>query len=217
MNTNNFRRGKFSSACIFAVATVLITGASSARAIEVVATNFVQKNIYHSPETPGYTAWCALWRAKDEHLRVAFQQVTGPVTNRNQRTNATVILDSPDNGATWNKLREVQARQHTNDLSEIYAAPASAKFCGHGLVALPDGTLVAGLWGKTGEEFGYVQRSEDDGKTWSKPIFFRGQKIVSNLAFTDSSVARRAFNSFRRGGETEARRKGYEQNVEGDV
>ena len=67
---------RHSIACFFATTMIFATGAC---AVEVIATHFVQKNIYHSPETPSYTAWCNLWRAKDGHLRVAFQQVTDPV------------------------------------------------------------------------------------------------------------------------------------------
>src|SRR5579862_5657315 len=94
-----------SSRFALAAISLLITGTPPVRAMEVTATNFVQKNIYHSPETPGYTSWCTLWRAKDGHLRIALQQVTGPVTNPQQRTNLTVIIDSQDNGGTWKKLQ----------------------------------------------------------------------------------------------------------------
>src|SRR5579859_6563269 len=129
----------------FALAAIslLITGTPPIRAMEVTATNFVQKNVYHSPETPGYTSWCTLWRAKAGHLRVAFQQITGPVAKPEQRTNATVILDSPNDGATWSKVREIVARKSaTPPTNGIYAAPGDSGFCGHALAALPDGTLV---------------------------------------------------------------------------
>lgn len=168
---------RLSSACTLAAIFTLATGAPTACAVEVTATNFVQKNIYHSPETPGYTSWCTLWRAKDGHLRVAFQQVTGPVAKPQQRTNVTVIIDSADNGVTWNKLWEIPARKHLLvSTNVIYTAPRDSSFCGHGLAALPDGTLVTGLWGRIGEEFGHLQRSSDDGQTWSKPIYFADKR-----------------------------------------
>ncbi len=138
----------------------------------VTATGFAQRTIYHSPHTPGYTAWCTLWRSKDGHLRLAFQQVTGPVDRPAERKNVTVILDSPDEAATWNVLREAPARDNKPAIGDgIYAAPAHSSFCGHGLAALEDGTLVTGLWAGGGVDTGYVQRSEDDGRTWSPPIY----------------------------------------------
>ncbi|MBI4583004.1 MAG: exo-alpha-sialidase [Planctomycetes bacterium] len=143
-----------------------------ARAGEWTAIDFEQKTIYHSPQHPGYTAWCTLWRARDGHLRLAFQQVTGPVEKPEERTNVTVILDSPDEAATWKVLREALPRKNLAPLAGgIYAAPGDSSFCGHGLAALPDGTLVTGLWAGGGIDTGYVQRSEDDGATWSAPIF----------------------------------------------
>jgi hypothetical protein len=36
---------------------------------------------------------------------------------------------------------------------------------------LPDGTLVTGLWATGQEKSGYIQRSTDDGATWSAPIY----------------------------------------------
>lgn len=138
----------------------------------VTATDFKQARIYHSPETPGYTSWCTLWRARDGHLRLAFQQVTGPAHQPGQRTNATVILDSPDNAASWHLLRTVPARKNlAASTNGIYTSPADSSFCGHGLAALPDGTLVTGLWAGGGFDSGFIQRSEDDGKTWSEPVF----------------------------------------------
>src|SRR5205814_1291050 len=73
--------------------------------------------------------------------------------------------------ATWKPIREVSARtSNPSDGNGIYAAPGSSSFCGHGLAALGDGTLVTGLWG-VGKESGFVQRSTDEGLSWSQPIY----------------------------------------------
>lgn len=137
----------------------------------VIASDFAQKTIYHSPQTPGYTAWCTLWKDHDGALRLAFQQVTGPVGAPDKRHNVTVLLGSNDQGKTWTKLREIPARAGTHDQHGIYAAPASSSFGGHGMAVLSDGTLVTGLWAGGDRHSGYVQRSTDDGKTWSDPIY----------------------------------------------
>lgn len=175
----NFPPNNSMRSAIYTLATLAALGAGSfsACALEVTATEVTQRSIYHSPEKPGYTAWCTLWRAKDGHLRLAFQQVTGPVQHPQQRTNVTVLLDSPDEALTWKVLREVPSRNNlAASTNGIYAAPADSSFCGHGLVALPDGTLVTGLWAGGGIDTGYIQRSEDDGQTWSPPIFLLDPK-----------------------------------------
>lgn len=154
-------------------ALVLIATEWSAPAREMAATDFVQRTIYHSPQTPGYTSWCTLWRATNGHLRLAFLQITGPVEKPDQRTNATVILDSPDETATWNILRQVPPRKNlVASTNGIYAAAGDSGYCGHGLAALPDGSLVTGLWAGGGIDSGYIQRTTDEGQSWSAPLFF---------------------------------------------
>ena len=158
---------------VLAVAAALLSAATARVAPAAVrATDVVPaKPIYHSPQTPGYTAWCTLWRSHGGELRLAFQQVTGPVDPWDQRKNVTVVLGSGDESASWMKRREVAARPGTGTKEErIYAAPGTSSFCGHGLALLPDGTLVTGVWGGSDRESGYVQRSTDDGATWSAPI-----------------------------------------------
>ncbi len=173
-------------ACVKSVPKVLVaflfaTHANAARAeilTRVKASEFTTQAIYHSPETPGYTAWCSLWRTPQDKLRVAFQQVTGPVEDWTKRKNVTVILGSADEAATWTAIREVPARTSAaSDGNKIYAAPGSSSFCGHGLAALPDGTLVTGLWPSPKEKSGYIQRSTDEGQTWSAPIHLRDPEI----------------------------------------
>lgn len=132
---------------------------------------FEQRTIYHSPQTPGYTAWCTLWQDPSGSLHLAFQQVTGPVAQPDKRANVTVLLTSTNNGKTWDKIGEVPARAGTHDDHGIYAAPGSSSFCGHGMAVLSDGTLVTGLWAGGDRKSGYVQRSADGGKIWSAPIY----------------------------------------------
>jgi hypothetical protein len=166
------------SLCQFTAAVLLATQAFPAptNVLVRVREKEPQKFIYHSPQTPGYTAWATMWRTPTGELRLAFQQVTGPTEHWDQRTNVTILLGSVDEAATWKKLREAPARPYaasTND--QIYAAPGSSSFCGHGLAVLADGTLVTGLWAAGQEKSGYVQRSTDGGLTWDEPIYLPDQ------------------------------------------
>src|SRR5438034_11676630 len=101
--------------CIAWALLVFVTAHPALAVDRVTASDFAQTAIYHSPQTPGYTAWCALWRARDGGLRVAFQQVTGAVEDAAKRKNMTVILGSADEAATWKTLREVPARTRSEE------------------------------------------------------------------------------------------------------
>ena len=159
----------------------LDAGSSSGQALpaaHVTAKEFKSASIYHSPQSPGYTAWCTLWRSPTDELRMAFQQVTGPVKDWAKRKNVTLIMGSADEGATWKTIREVPARSVV-DSPEVrtYAEPVSSSFCGHGMAVLKDGTLVTDLWANADEKSGYIQRSTDEGRTWSAPIYLRDPEI----------------------------------------
>jgi hypothetical protein len=141
--------------------------------MSVQVQGFAQKTIYHSPQTPGYSAWCTLWLDTSDKLNLAFQQVTGPVAEPAKRSNVTVLLTSRDAGKTWTKDREVPARPGTGTVSNgYYASPGNSSFCGHGMCVLEDGTLITGLWAGGDRKSGYIQRSTDSGKNWSDPIYF---------------------------------------------
>ena len=163
---------------IWAVACMTTRTAHAASQTVTVAASEPARAIYHSPQSPGYTAWCTLWRTPKGDLRVAFQQITGPVEDWTKRKNVTVILGSSDEGATWKPIREVPARTNEGVAdNKIYAAPGSASFCGHAFAVLKDGTLITGLWAGGKEKTGYVQRSTDDGQSWSAPIYIRDPDV----------------------------------------
>jgi hypothetical protein len=123
---------------------------------------FQQKQIYHSPETPGYTSWVGLWLLPNGAIQCDFAQGTGPTENP---VMGYPLLQSTDNGKNWTNLGE------NNGYSR-------------GVAVLPDGTLVRpaetdkfgpfdiypkGIFARTNYFFG-IQRSTDGGKTWSDPI-----------------------------------------------
>jgi hypothetical protein len=149
---------------------ILICGTAHA-AVQVTADQWRQEAIYHSPEHPGYSAWCTLWREPNGSLRLAFEQVTGPVADRLHRSIVTVLMGSDDEAKTWHKLREIGARPNVFDDHGIYAEAVSSSFCGHAIAVLDHGVLITGLWQGGDRAAGYLQRSADDGKTWSDPIY----------------------------------------------
>ena len=89
----------------------------------VEAVGYVEKTIYHSPETPGYTAWVGLWQIPDGRIRCGFLQLTGPKGNIQSHT---PNMESVDGGETW-KMRPM---------------PPTDFESGRGMAVLSDGTLV---------------------------------------------------------------------------
>ena len=115
----------------------------------VEAVGYAEKTIYHSPETPGYTAWVGLWQIPDGRIRCGFLQLTGPKGNIQSHT---PNMESVDGGETWKML----------------PLPPTDFESGRGMAVLSDGTLVRPV--QTSTAGGYVQRSVDGGKTWGEPI-----------------------------------------------
>ena len=110
----------------------------------VEAVGYAEKTIYHSPETPGYTAWAGLWQLPDGRLRCGFLQLTG---SRDNMKSVSPNMESVDGGETWKML----------------PLPPTDHETGRGMAVLSDGTLVRPL--RHG-----VLRSEDGGKTWGPSI-----------------------------------------------
>jgi hypothetical protein len=116
----------------------------------VEAVGYVEKTIYHSPETPGYTAWVGLWQIPDGRIRCGFLQLTGPKGNIKS---VSPNMESVDGGETWKML----------------PLPPTDYATGRGIAVLSDGTLIRPV--QISPSVGYVQRSEDGGKSWSEPIY----------------------------------------------
>ena len=155
------------------------------------AVDYSRRQIYHSPQTPGYTCWVTASVMPDGGLLVSFTQATGPFKGRPQapkeirhqlswppwdpehdRHNpdydmtgldmANVYLRSTDCGKTWQQVGVDPFKSCMNGMSGSQAT-------------LADGTVIREVWGhylpydpelpKTG----YMQRSVDGAKTWAKP------------------------------------------------
>jgi BNR repeat-like domain len=150
------------------------------------AVEYGRQTIYHSPQKPGFTSWVGAWTMPDGDLMVSFTQATGPTGGRpavpkdvRQKLNwppagapgydmtgldlKNVHLRSPDGGKTWKRVSADTFESCMNGVT------------GEAETALPDGTVVRGVWGfylpyaKDLPRTGYLQRSTDGTKTWGKP------------------------------------------------
>lgn len=163
----------------------------------VTATDVQHTTVYHSPQTPGYTCWVSTWLMPDGALRVSFHQATGPLTGRPMAPKSVqealgwppgglsvgydmtgtcqqlVTLESRDAGKTWTQL-----------WSEPFHTPMNGVYSGWAV--LPDGTVMRTAWGMylpfyDVPQTGYVQRSEDGGRTWSSPILLMDERRALTL------------------------------------
>ncbi len=135
---------------------LLVAAASYAADPKVEAYVFQTKMIYHSPESPGYTAWCGLHKTPDARLLVSFAQQTGKAPNV---VGETVVLESGDVGRTWTRVK-----------------PGGYVGIVRQAAILPDGALVKATW-PSGDDSSYVLRSKDGGATYGKRIDFVDPKI----------------------------------------
>lgn len=128
------------------------TRGMEATAVSVEVTDYTDRIIYHSPETPGYTSWVGLWLTNDGRLQCSFTQLTGPQENPHREV---PVLESTDGAQTWTRV--------PGDV------PVGG---GRGMAVLPDGTLVRPRWASDPDDAGWVERSTDGGRTWPERVNF---------------------------------------------
>ena len=150
--------------------------------------NIGGRRLYHSPQTPGFTSWVALWKMPDGSLMMSFTQATGPIEGRLRapkdveiRLNnpvpglsvnydmtgldlSNVHLRSTDGGATWIKVS-----------ADHFTTTTNGAF-GEAEMGFEDGTILRGLWGQYLPynpdvlPTGCAQRSHDGTRTWGRPV-----------------------------------------------
>lgn len=163
LNTLHRNRNVFFLLAACLAVLPMLAAASRANAVEFQGQvlDYRAKQIYHSPETPGYTAWTGLWKLPNGTIQCDFVQATGPLSNP---TFTYPVLQSTDSGQTW-----------TRTLTDVPSGWT------RGMALLPNGTMVrpdaTGLhFDATGHlnypnnNFMGVQRSTDGGVTWSSSI-----------------------------------------------
>lgn len=150
-----------------------------------------RKQIYHSPQTPGYTCWVAATVMPEGDVLVGFTQANGPLEGRPRAPKE--ILHK----LTWPPWDPEHDRHNPNydmtglDMANIYIRTSDGgrtwpqvgsdpfKSCMNGMTAaqatLPGGAVVRGVIGwylpfnPELPQTGYVQRSTDGAKTWGPP------------------------------------------------
>lgn len=145
-----------------------------------------QREVYHSPQSPGFTSWVGAWTMPDKSLMICFTQATGPIEGRRRAPpEVQHQLSWPPGGLagydmTGLEMRNVHLRSYDEGESRKQVSADRFETCMNGITgeaqtALNDGTILRGVWGyylpydpdlpKTG----YLERSSDRSRTWGEP------------------------------------------------
>ncbi len=92
-----------------------------ATAFEGVVFDYQDSLAYHSPEYPGYSAWCGLWKLPNGTIQTSFIQLTG----KNPPVVSFPVIQSTNNGLAWSRV--------PNDVPTGYT---------RGMAVLSDGTMI---------------------------------------------------------------------------
>jgi hypothetical protein len=142
--------------------------------------------VYHSPQYPGFTCWCGLWLMPDGSAMCSFTQATGPFADRPKaprEVRRQLVWPPPGHGEAYDMtgllLENIHLRSADGGRTWIRTGSDPFRTCMNGATgeaetALADGTLVRGVWGSylpydEVPRDGYLQRSADDGRTWTGP------------------------------------------------
>jgi hypothetical protein len=150
-----------SFAIMSAVVTVLGTGSGSfAFEFQGQVLDYTVRQLYHSPETPGYTAWTGLWKLPNGAIRCDFVQATGPQSNP---TFTYPLLQSTNNGTTWTNIGNNNGYSRNmaimpNGTTMVRADQSGMYFNGTGHLSYPNNDFMG------------VQYSTNGGLSWSQTV-----------------------------------------------
>lgn len=161
---------------------------------EVKCTRFEDREIYHSPTNPGHTCWVSLWPVPGgRDVMMSFDQITGPVDHAKPDARSRRVWYERmgkergqwfiDHGYDATGLTMEVLTFRSSDLGQNWHQVGSYPYPGTlGVlddpqsVMLPDGSIVRTRYGSLIDDpelppdAALVQRSEDGGKTWTKPV-----------------------------------------------
>ena len=179
----NLVRKTFSVVALILSLAALHNSRSEAAQLKVEVVGYSEKTIYHSPETPGYTAWVGLAQMPDGTLRCDFVQLTGP---KDHPVATVPVLRSSDEGESWTLVSRGVSEGAWAGITMMFFDPATGMITGSiaapennrpnaGIITarprlsiLSDGTMFRPAWTL---DPGYLQRSTDGGRTWGKPVY----------------------------------------------
>ncbi len=153
---------------------------------EFAAAEHRRRTVYHSPQKPGFTSWVGAWMMPGGDMMVSFTQATGPLKDRPRAPKEVQKLlnwppqNQPGYDMTGLDLRNVHLRSADGGRSWKTVSADQFRSCMNGVTgeaetALPDGTVVRGVWGfylpydQDRLRTGYLERSADGTRTWGKP------------------------------------------------
>lgn len=168
---------------------------------EVAVKDYARRTIYHSPQKPGFTCWTGAWIMPDNGLMISFTQATGPVNVKDRKQAPKEVLEklswTPQGDARYDMtgldLRNVHLRSTDDGTTwkQVSADPFRSPMngvTGQAETALPDGTVVRGVWGQylpynpELPQTGFLQRSNDGTKSWGKPeVLLDSKKYLTTI------------------------------------
>ncbi|HYI38501.1 MAG TPA: sialidase family protein [Thermoleophilaceae bacterium] len=148
-----------------------------------------KSTVYHSPQSPGYTAWVGAWLMPDDTMMTGFVQATGPLNPAERPRTPDAVLElfgtprqadpqrdfwgldlstkflrSSEGGGRWEP-----------DRSERFRAIGPFGYTSQATMALKDGTIVRRVNGDDLRQIrsiphtAFLQRLAPGAKRWSRP------------------------------------------------
>ena len=192
-NTRAAAVASLATATLFANVYTGRVPAATRAAATYAAANYTDRKIYHSGQTPGYTAWVGLWTVPDDPtiIMTNFAEAKGPKASTAVFT--FPVLQSSNNGANWTRATAGKApfgfSRGMASMSDGQTMVRTAMTFGSDSVAFgppgcenvpgPNGTVGYCHMQYPGSGFAGIEVSHDKGLTWG-PVSY----LVSQQTYT---------------------------------